>query len=112
MNILSYLCTIKIMKATLNTHKLEKAAFILKTIAHPIRLGIVELLGIHEKLSVNELCEKLGTEQSLTSHHLATMKLKGILFSKREGKQIFYSLKEKDVTKIIGCIENCDCNFS
>ncbi len=91
--------------------KLERIAFILKTIAHPIRLGIVHLLEQHPRLSVGNICEMLGTEQSLTSHHLSNMKDKGILSVKREGRSMFYSLKEKDVSLIIECLENCQCNM-
>ncbi|MEM7548450.1 MAG: metalloregulator ArsR/SmtB family transcription factor [Bacteroidota bacterium] len=98
------------MNSTIDVRKLEKAAFILKTIAHPMRMGIVELLTYNEKLSVNEICEQLGMEQSLTSHHLSNMKLKGILGSERDGKNIYYYLKLKEVTKVIECMENCDIN--
>lgn len=96
---------------TLATEKIEKAAFILKTIAHPMRLRIIEYLNEKEKMSVGELCQALDCEQSLTSHHLSNMKLKGILSSQREGKNIYYSLKEKDVTNILACLENCNCNM-
>ena len=95
----------------INKEKLEKAAFILKTVAHPTRLAIVDLLSMQERLSVNEICEILGCEQSLLSHHLINMKLKGILRSEKDGLNVFYSLKERDVTKLIECIENCNCNF-
>ncbi|MEN7550313.1 metalloregulator ArsR/SmtB family transcription factor [Rapidithrix thailandica] len=95
----------------LAAEKLEKAAFILKTIAHPVRLRIIGLLNDHEQLSVSELCEKLDCEQSLTSHHLSNMKLKGLLSARREGKNIYYSLKEKQVTSILTCLENCNCNM-
>lgn len=95
-------------KALLDPEKLEKVAFILKTIAHPLRIGIVDLLTTHERLSVNEICHKLDAEQSLTSHHLSNMKLKGILCSEREGKHMYYSLKLKEVTKVIDCMEQCD----
>ena len=91
--------------------KLERIAFILKTVAHPLRLGIVHLLEKHQELSVSEICEMLESEQSLTSHHLQTMRLKGILSSKRNGKSMLYSLKEKDVSLIITCLENCQCNM-
>lgn len=91
--------------------KLERIAFILKTVAHPIRLGIVHLLEQHPRLSVSSICEMLGTEQSLTSHHLSNMKDKGILTVKREGRSMLYSLKEKDVSLIIECLENCQCNM-
>ena len=91
--------------------KLERIAFILKTIAHPIRLGIINLLEQHPRLSVSAICESLGTEQSLTSHHLQNMKLKGILSVKRDGRSMLYSLKERDVSLIIECLENCNCNM-
>ncbi|MGK0363093.1 MAG: DNA-binding transcriptional ArsR family regulator [Saprospiraceae bacterium] len=91
--------------------RLERIAYILKTVAHPVRLGIIKLLEVHPRLSVTELCNNLKTEQSLTSHHLQNMYLKGILSVKKEGRSRFYSLKERDVTLIIDCLENCKCNM-
>jgi ArsR family transcriptional regulator len=95
------------MNALLDSDKLEAVAHILKTIAHPLRIGIVDLLSKNEEQSVNEICSKLGSEQSLTSHHLQNMKLKGILGSRREGKNIYYHLKIQEVTNVISCIESC-----
>ena len=97
------------MKA--NHQKLEKAAFILKTIAHPTRLAIIDLLQEKRKLSVNELCERLDCEQSLVSHHLSNMRIKGLLNSERKGTSIYYSLKEKELARIVAVIEDCDCNM-
>ncbi len=91
--------------------KLVRIAYILKTVAHPIRLGIVHLLEQHLRLSVSEICEKLDTEQSLTSHHLQTMRLKGLLSVKRDGRRMLYSLKEREISLIIECLENCKCNM-
>ena len=91
--------------------KLERIAYILKTVAHPMRLGIIHLLEQHPRLSVSEICSMLGSEQSLTSHHLQNMRLKGILQVKREGRSMMYTLKEKDVSLIIECLENCQCNM-
>lgn len=91
--------------------KLERVAYILKTVAHPLRLGIVHLLEQHPRLSVSDICEMLGSEQSLTSHHLQNMRLKGILSVKRDGRSMLYSLKERDVSLIIECLENCQCNM-
>ncbi len=91
--------------------KLERIAYILKTVAHPLRLGIIHVLEQHPKLSVTEICEMLNSEQSLTSHHLQNMRLKGILSVKRDGRSMMYSLKEKDVSMIVECLENCQCNM-
>jgi len=96
------------VQTTLDENVLEKVAFVLKTIAHPMRIGIIELLTKHESLSVSEICEKLNLEQSLASHHLLNMKVKGILASQRDGKNIYYSMRLQEVKKIINCIENCD----
>ena len=93
---------------TLETEKLEKVAFILKTIGHPVRLGIIKLLTENNELSVNDLVEELEVEQSLISHHLNNMKLKGILESRREGKNIFYSLKLKEVITVVECMQKCE----
>jgi len=92
----------------LDTEKLEKVAFILKTIAHPLRISIISLLVANEKLCVNDICELLGSEQSLTSHHLSNMKLSGILGSTREGKNIYYFLKLKEVITVITCMNKCE----
>ena len=91
--------------------KLEKAAYILKTIAHPTRLAIIALLEEHPRLSVNELCANLECEQSLVSHHLSNMRIKGLLKAEREGTNIYYSLKAKEVSQIVEIIENCPCNM-
>ena len=91
--------------------RLERIAYILKTVAHPVRLGIIKLLEVHPRLNVTDICNNLNTEQSLTSHHLQNMYLKGILSVKKEGRSRFYSLKERDVSLIIDCLENCQCNM-
>jgi DNA-binding transcriptional ArsR family regulator len=91
----------------LSIEKMEKVAFILKTTAHPTRIAIVQLLAAQESLSVTEISDKLNVEQSLLSHHLSGMKLKGILSSTRDGKNIFYSLKMREVIDVIQCLAGC-----
>lgn len=91
----------------ISPEKLEKAAHILKTIAHPLRIAIVDLLSKQGKLSVGEITEILGSEQSLTSHHLSNMKLKGVLKSERDGQKIMYSLKMEEVTGVLRCMSSC-----
>ena len=94
--------------SNLDTEKLEQVAFILKTIAHPLRISIISLLVANEKLCVNDICTLLNSEQSLTSHHLSNMKLSGILGSVREGKNIYYFLKLKEVVTVITCMNKCE----
>ena len=71
-----------------------------------MRVGIIDLLSQNEKMSVNDITAYLGLEQSLTSHHLANLKMKGVLGSKREGKNIFYFLKMKEVVEIVKILED------
>ncbi|MDJ1471328.1 metalloregulator ArsR/SmtB family transcription factor [Cytophagaceae bacterium DM2B3-1] len=101
------------MKPTIqiNRERLEKVATILKTVAHPTRLAVIDLLGTQERMSVNDMCEILNCEQSLLSHHLIVLKQRGILHYVKEGQNVYYSLKDKDILKLIACIENCDCSL-
>ncbi len=93
----------------ISQERLNKAAYILKAVAHPVRLAILELLNLNEKMGVLEICNALNCEQSLMSHHLINLKLKGILGSTKDGLNVYYWLKEKEVIKLIKCIEDCNC---
>ena len=94
----------------IDSEKLTFASSILKTIAHPLRLGIVDLLIQNEQLSVNEICDLLEAEQSLVSHHLTSMREKGVLSCNRQGKSMFYSLALKELEKVIECMDTCKTN--
>ncbi len=90
-----------------NTDTLEKASMMLKAMAHPMRVAILNLLIDGKKLSVTEIHFALGIEQSTTSHHLGILKDKGVLKSEREGKNSFYTLKNKNLEHIIECSNKC-----
>ena len=92
----------------IDINKLEMAASKLRAIAHPMRIAIIDLLNESPKLSVTEIYKKLKIEQASASHHLNILKNKGVLISKREGKKIFYSLKNISLTEIIECINRCN----
>jgi len=92
------------LKVRVDQQKLERAAYVLKCVAHPIRISIIDLLEQRERLSVSQLQEVLQVEQSLLSHHLTNMRDKGIVETKREGKHVFYSLSNSAITTIISCI--------
>ena len=91
----------------INIEQLETAANMLKAMSHPVRIAILSILEEGKKLTVTEIYEKLKIEQSATSHHLGILKDKGILASKRDGKNTFYFLKHDSLSKIIECISNC-----
>ncbi len=92
----------------LDITKLEMAASKLRAIAHPMRIAVIGLLQENPKLSVTEIYSSLEIEQAAASHHLNILKNKGVLNSKRDGKKIFYSLKNRSLTEIIECINKCN----
>ncbi|MDT8400510.1 MAG: metalloregulator ArsR/SmtB family transcription factor [Bacteroidales bacterium] len=92
----------------LNPEQLERAASMLKAIAHPMRIAIIGFLEEGDSLSVTEIHERLGIEQSTTSHHLGILKDKGVLVSRREGKKTYYALKYDNLKSIIKCVSMCE----
>lgn len=91
----------------LDPEKLEQAANMLKAIAHPMRIAILGYLEDGKKLTVTEIHELLQIEQSTTSHHLGILKDKGVLSSKREGKNTYYYLKHCSLSNIVDCVSKC-----
>lgn len=96
------------MKTThIKPEELERCASMLKAIAHPIRMAIIELLSEQERLSVTEIYEQLDLEQAVASHHLSILKNKDVLTSVRDGKNMLYELKYKQIQQVINCVQNC-----
>ena len=70
----------------LDPERLERAANMLKAIAHPIRISIIGCLEDGKKRTVTEIHKYLGIEQSTASHHLVILKDKGSSLLKEKGK--------------------------
>ena len=94
-------------KTTLDIDKLELAASKLRAIAHPMRIAIIDLLTANPKLTVTQIYTRLNLEQATASHHLNILKNKGLLESKRDGKMIYYALKQTHLSEVIECIDRC-----
>ena len=94
-------------KTEIDIKKLENAANRLRAIAHPMRIAIISLLDNNVKLNVTEIYGKLKIEQASASHHLNILKNKGVLASKRVGKQTFYFLRNDTLRQILDCIDKC-----
>jgi DNA-binding transcriptional ArsR family regulator len=91
----------------LDPENLEKAANMLKAMAHPIRISIVGYLEDGEKRTVTEIHKRLGIEQSTASHHLVILKDRGVLASKRDGKNTWYFLKHPNLKAILNSVSEC-----
>ncbi len=84
---------------------LNAAAECLRTLAHPQRLLIVQLLLSETSYSVTELAEACGIPQPQASDHLRLMQRCGFLKAVREGRSVYYEIAEPHLASIIGCIE-------
>ncbi len=89
--------------ATIDISRLEKAAELLKAVAHPVRLLVIRMLRDGER-SVSDLYQTIGTSQSYMSQQLNLMKAKGVLTSRRNGNQVLYSLTNPKVVEIVHCV--------
>jgi len=83
----------------------EHVVKILKAIAHPVRLQIVEMLRARE-MFVNDIVEVLDHKQAITSQQLNMMKNKGILSCRRDGVNVYYHIKDKNVASLLHCIND------
>ena len=79
----------KSLLSRVESDKIEKAAAMLKVLAHPKRLAIIDLLGKEDKLTVTEIYQYLNLPQAIASQHLITLKDKGVLTSSKVGTKIF-----------------------
>ena len=91
----------------LDANQLDRAASMLKAIAHPMRIAILSHLEDGTRLTVTEIHKILNIEQSTTSHHLGILKDKGVLSSKRAGKNTYYFLKHDSLRNIVDCVSRC-----
>lgn len=95
----------KACPAFTDTERFRRAADILKTVAHPDRLRIIDLLRAGER-PVTQICCELGARQPSISQHLNLMKAKGILAARRQGNRVMYSVANKSVIEVIECVRN------
>lgn len=84
--------------------RLEARASIIKAMAHPTRLMIIEELSVREHC-VCELTDMVGADMSTVSKHLLVLKNAGIVEIEKRGQMVFYKLKCPNVLKFISCIE-------
>ncbi|MBN2262273.1 MAG: winged helix-turn-helix transcriptional regulator [Prolixibacteraceae bacterium] len=97
------------LQTDFNDNTLRVATAMLKAMAHPIRLSILHLLKDGNKLTVTQIHETIGIEQSTASHHLGILRDKGVLCSKRDGKNTLYYIKHKVLGQILDCMNTCAC---
>jgi len=94
--------------------KYEARAKIMKALAHPARLMIVDELTKHGEQCVCDLTELVGTDMSTVSRHLSQLREAGIIEDDKRGQMVFYRLRVKCLTSLFTCIESvvqCNVNY-
>ena len=84
----------------------EARAKVIKAMAHPTRLFIVDELARSGERCVCDLTEMIGADISTVSRHLAVLKNSGIIEDKKRGAQVYYSLRVRCVLSFFECVES------
>jgi len=83
----------------------ELTAEVLKAMAHPVRLGVIEILADGEK-TCSELYEELGCSQSMMSQQLKILSQQGLISIRKEGTLKYCTLQNRDFLKLFECMHN------
>ncbi len=83
----------------------EARAKIIKALAHPTRLFIVDRLAQGE-VCVADLTKMVGADMSTVSKHLTVLKAAGIVDDRKQGAQVYYTLRVPCVMNFFGCVES------
>jgi DNA-binding transcriptional ArsR family regulator len=89
---------------------IDRASRSLKAMSHPLRLKILCTLGAQE-VSVQDIVERVGTSQSNISQHLAILRDKGILSSRKDANRVFYKVVDARTLQLISMMRNVFCSM-
>jgi ArsR family transcriptional regulator len=88
---------------------IERASRSLKAMSHPLRLKILCTLG-EQEVSVQDIVEHVGTSQSNISQHLAILRDKGILASRKDANRVYYRVGDARTLALIGMMRDVFCS--
>lgn len=89
----------------------QKKADILKALAHPVRVRVFEALAGGEK-TVGELVTMLGEKEANTSRHLAVLRNAGLVATRKEGLNVYYSNKMPCLLSMLSCVDQAVCDIA
>ncbi len=103
--------TIDTQHFALITHDddIERASRSMKAMSHPLRLKILCILGEHE-YSVQDIVRQVGTSQSNISQHLAILRDKGILASRKDANRVYYRVSDARTLRLISMMREVFCS--
>lgn len=92
-----------------NDDDIERASRSLKAMSHPLRLKILCTLG-EQEISVQDIVDHVGTSQSNISQHLAILRDKGILASRKDANRVYYRVSDGRTLRLIGMMREVFCH--
>lgn len=90
----------------INLERLNSASSILRALAHPLRLQILEFIDKNKSINVNKIYNTLKLEQSITSQHLRILRAAGLVKTNREGKFIHYEVNYEQVENTLKAVNS------
>ena len=91
-------------KVSINHEQLHDSSEVLRALAHPLRMRIMEFIDQNERVHVNKIYNTLNLEQSITSQHLRILRLADLVETDRDGKFIHYSINYDKVGRAVEAI--------
>ena len=91
-------------RATISPAALERMAHVLKLLAHPHRLRLIEILERTGGAPVHALVARLRLPQGATSQHLNQMRRVGLVVAERRGREVWYRIGDRRALTILNCI--------
>lgn len=93
-------------KVKFSSDKLQYSCSLMRALAHPLRLKILEYIDTHGSTNVNRIYNTLKIEQSITSQHLKILRLANVVHARRDGKLVHYSINYPIVERAHKAVKN------
>ena len=87
---------------------IEQASRAMKAMSHPLRLKILCVLG-EQEACVQEIVEAVGTSQSNISQHLAILREKGVLVTRKDANRVFYRVGDQRTLQLVSMMREVFC---
>jgi ArsR family transcriptional regulator len=88
----------------INLERLDTSSEVLRAVAHPLRMKILEFIDRNDEINVNKIYNTLNLEQSITSQHLRILRLAGLVNTQRDGKYIHYSIDYDKLAHVVEAV--------
>ncbi len=94
----------KRVKVGIDSDKLHLSSELLRALAHPLRLKILDFIDKNNAINVNKIYNTLKLEQSITSQHLRILRDTQLVDADRDGKYVHYTLNYSTIEKAVKAI--------